>query len=193
MASNNKILLAVAGANVLFVATGAAQLGFALITRNTMREVPAEGQQAARNLLYQRFPLDAGIANAIMIFVTFCVTVPGMLTPTRGWLKMSGLLVTTCAVFTMCLGVYLWVLTLRTKGDFAQIWWLQEADVQKLMQASFNCCGYFNSTSPAFQTNDLCTSPAAAALQRGCASPITTFSNTLIDDIFTAVFGMVGM
>jgi len=191
--ASNKILLAMAGADFLFVATGAAQLGFALVVRNTMGDVATEGEQAARNLLFQRFPLEAGIANAIMIFVAFLVTVPGIFTPTRGWLKASGFLVTACAVFTMCLGVYLWVLTLRTKADFAQIWWEQAPDIQNLMQTSFNCCGYFNSTSPAFVTNDLCTSPAAAALQKGCASPITTFSNTVIDDVFTAVFGMVGM
>lgn len=193
MAGHNKILLAMVGADVLFLATGAAQLGFALIVRKTMTETPVEGEQAARNLLYQRFPLEASIVNAIMIFVAFAVTVIGILTPTRGWLKISGFLVTACATFAMCLGVYLWVLTLRTKSDFAQIWWEQAPEVQNLMQSSFSCCGYFNSTSPAFVTNDLCTSPAAAALQRGCASAITTFSNTLIDDIFTAVFGMVGV
>ena len=57
----------------------------------------------------------------------------------------------------------------------------------------FSCCGYFNSSSPAFVTNPMCPSPAAAALMRGCATPITSFANIFIDDIFTAVFGMVGI
>lgn len=57
----------------------------------------------------------------------------------------------------------------------------------------FQCCGYFNSTSPAFVTDVTCPSPAAAALIKGCASPLTSFTNVFVDNIFTAVFGMVGI
>ena len=38
-----------------------------------------------------------------------------------------------------------------------------------------------------------CPSPAAAALMRGCATPIASFANVFLDDIFTAVFGMAGV
>lgn len=38
-----------------------------------------------------------------------------------------------------------------------------------------------------------CPSPAAAALMKGCAAPVTSFLNVFIDNIFTAVFGMVGV
>jgi hypothetical protein len=59
--------------------------------------------------------------------------------------------------------------------------------------AQFECCGYFNSTSPAFVTTpEFCPSPAAAALMRGCAGPLSSFINELLDNIFTAVFGVVG-
>jgi hypothetical protein len=57
----------------------------------------------------------------------------------------------------------------------------------------FNCCGYFNSTSPAFVTDATCPSPAAAALLKGCATPLTAFGNVFVDNIFTAMFGMVGL
>lgn len=65
-----------------------------------------------------------------------------------------------------------------------------EADYQT---SQFACCGYFNSTSPAFVTDTTCTSPAAAALMRGCAAPIASFANVFVDDIFTAAFGMAGI
>lgn len=42
-------------------------------------------------------------------------------------------------------------------------------------------------------TDATCTSPAAAALMRGCAGPIASFANVFVDDIFTAVFGMAGV
>lgn len=57
----------------------------------------------------------------------------------------------------------------------------------------FECCGYFNSTSPAFVTDSVCQSPAAAALQRGCVGPVSSFANIFLDNIFTAVFGFVGI
>lgn len=125
---------------------------------------------------------------------------------------------TFSAMFSMIIGLYLWILTLKTKDDFAPLWMAQSAAVQDLMETTvsnsplppptfplnnpkltplpppqFSCCGYFNSSSPAFVTNPTCPSPAAAALMRGCATPITSFANIFIDDIFTAVFGMVGI
>lgn len=119
---------------------------------------------------------------------------------------------TFSAMFSMIIGLYLWILTLKTKDDFAPLWMAQSAGVQDLMETTvshspppfpsnktntpnpqFSCCGYFNSSSPAFVTNPTCPSPAAAALMRGCATPITSFANIFLDDIFTAVFGMVGI
>lgn len=119
---------------------------------------------------------------------------------------------TFSAMFSMIIGLYLWILTLKTKDDFAPLWMAQSAGVQDLMEITvrthsipsppprtntrppqFSCCGYFNSSSPAFVTNPTCPSPAAAALMRGCATPITSFANIFLDDIFTAVFGMVGI
>jgi len=50
-----------------------------------------------------------------------------------------------------------------------------------------------NSTSPAFVTDAVCPSPASAAMTKGCATPITSFANIFVDNIFTAVFGMVGI
>lgn len=97
-----------------------------------------------------------------------------------------------CALFSMIVGLDLWILTLKTKEDFSQLWMAQSDAVQDLMQTQFQCCGYFNSTSPAFVTDATCPSPAAAALMKGCSAPITSFANIFIDDIFTAVFGMVG-
>jgi hypothetical protein len=53
----NKVLLAYVVADGLFVVMGAIMLGFSVVVQNFMFEEPIEGEQAARNLLYQRFPL----------------------------------------------------------------------------------------------------------------------------------------
>lgn len=53
----NKVLGAYMAIDFLFVVTGAIMIGFCVIVKNTMFEVPTDGTQAVRNLLYQEFPL----------------------------------------------------------------------------------------------------------------------------------------
>ncbi|KAM7205569.1 hypothetical protein V8F33_000895 [Rhypophila sp. PSN 637] len=196
----NKVLLAYGICDGLFVLMGIFMLAFSVIVQNIQDEIPENGRQAARNLLYQRFPLTAGIANAVLVFLTFVVTLPGIITPARIWLKLGGYMTTVCAMFSLIVGLYLWILTLKTREDFAPIYAAQSVPVKILMQTTFNCCGYFNSTGGpgmpglAFERDSaVCPSPAAAALMRGCAAPITAFANVFIDNIFTAMFGMVGI
>ncbi|KAI3397348.1 hypothetical protein diail_11006 [Diaporthe ilicicola] len=189
----NKVLGAYVAADFLFVATGAILVGFSVIVQNIMFETPTEGGEAVRNLLYQQFPLTAGIVNGVMVFVTFAFTLPAIAIPTRGWLKLSGYMLVVNAIFSVVLGLYLWILTLQTKEALSPLWNQQTPHVQDLMQTTFACCGFFNSTSPAFVTDPTCPSPAAAALMRGCAAPLSSFANVFVDNIFTAVFGMAGI
>ncbi|KAI0125223.1 tetraspanin [Xylariales sp. AK1849] len=189
----NKVQAAFVAVDGLFAMMGAIMLGFSVIVLNTCFNPPTEGTQAAQDLLYQRFPLTAGVANGAFTLFIFLVTLPALATPSRGWLKFVGYLVVADALFTMIIGLDLWIITLRTKQEFSQIWIAQTAQVQDLMQTSFQCCGYFNSTSPAFVTDATCPSPATAALIKGCSAPLTSFTNTFVDNIFTAAFGMVGI
>lgn len=53
----NAVLGAYVVADLIFAGTGALMLGFSVIVQNFMFEVPTEGVQAVRNLLYQQFPL----------------------------------------------------------------------------------------------------------------------------------------
>lgn len=57
----------------------------------------------------------------------------------------------------------------------------------------FNCCGYANSTSPPFVTDNTCPNPIVAASQNGCVSPFSTFANNFLDVVFTGAFGIVGI
>lgn len=57
----NKILVAFVVADVLFLLSGAVELGFSIVVGNIMTETAVDGQTAARNLLYQRFPLQGAL------------------------------------------------------------------------------------------------------------------------------------
>ncbi|KAI3320792.1 tetraspanin [Xylariaceae sp. AK1471] len=189
----NKVLAAFVGIDILFAATGALILGFSIIVQKTCFNPPVDGNEAARDLLYQQFPFSAGIGNGIFTFVAFASTLPALATNSRSWLKFAVVLIVIDALFTLIIGLDLWILTLRIKDTFSQLWIAQPKEVQSFMQVAFNCCGYFNSTSPAFNTDSACPSPAAAALMTGCSTPLSRFSNTFIDNIFTALFGVVGV
>ncbi|EWY79835.1 hypothetical protein FOYG_17012 [Fusarium oxysporum NRRL 32931] len=189
----NAVFLTAVIADILFLGSGILELVFSLVVRSQMNDAPFDGEDATRKLLYQRFPLTAGIVNAVFILVTFATTLPGLVMPARSILKVSGYMVTLCAIFTMCVGVFLWVMTLKIQEQFFNIYIAQEPEIQSLIQNSFECCGYFNSTTPAFVMDTTCTSPASAALLRGCAASTARFSNFHINNIFTVVFGIVGI
>ena len=53
----SKVLLAYVVADGLFLLMGVFMIVFSVIVQNIQFEIPTEGHQAARNLLYQRFPL----------------------------------------------------------------------------------------------------------------------------------------
>lgn len=62
----NKVLAAYVATDFAFAATGAVMVGFCVIVQNIMFEVPTEGAQAVRNLLYQEFPLT-GTTHFVMM------------------------------------------------------------------------------------------------------------------------------
>lgn len=77
----------------------------------------------------------AAIANSVLVFFTFLVSVPAMVAPmTRGWLKFHGYLVVVCAIFTMLIGLTIWFDTLKTRQNLSDIWNVQPNTTQSLLQ-----------------------------------------------------------
>jgi len=189
----DKILATFVLTDSLFLLTGALLLAFPLVTESQMTMAPTVNT-VARDLLLMRCPLTAAVANAVVVFFTFLVSLPAIIMPmTRGWLKVHGYMVVVCAVFTLIIGLDTWFDTLRTRSNLSNVWALQSPSTQSLLQQELNCCGYMNSTSPPFVTDSTCTSPLVAAQLSGCVGPFSTFANNFLDLIFTAAFGIVGV
>lgn len=68
----NKVLLAYGICDGLFVLMGVFMLSFSVIVQNIQNEIPENGRQAARNLLYQRFPLT-GVFGPIPCRLLCCL------------------------------------------------------------------------------------------------------------------------
>ncbi|KAF2745873.1 tetraspanin [Sporormia fimetaria CBS 119925] len=189
----SKLPLVYLAFNLLFLACGALLIGFSLLSEQTMRG-GSNLDNVARNLLLDQCPLTAGVVNAIFIFVTFLLSLPAFFLPTnRGWLRAQGWLVVFCAMFTLGLGLSVWISTLQTRRKLGDMWGVQTGEIQSLLQRKFNCCGYQNSTSPLYVEDSTCLNPLVAASLPGCIAPFSNFANAYLDIIFTAAFGMVGI
>lgn len=136
----------------------------------------------------------AGVANAVIMFFTFLLSLPALALPmNRGWLKLQGWLLVFCSFFTLILGLFIWFDTLQTRKNLAVIWGQQPSDIQGLLQQAFNCCGYLDSMTPPFFIDNVCPDSFTASQKMGCVGPFSTFANNYLDIIFTAAFGIVGV
>jgi len=189
----DNVLLTFVGVDILFVVAGALLLVFGLMMQDDISQTPTL-ETAARNLLLLQCPLSAAIGNAVLVFVTFVVSIPAIVIPSsRGWLKLHGYLVVVCAVYTLILGLSIWFETLKERRNLSGIWTAQPASTQSLLQQKLKCCGYTNSTSPPFVVDNVCTNSLIAANLGGCVGPFSTFANNFLDVVFTGAFGIVGI
>lgn len=188
------------GVNISFLVTEALFLGSGIMIAiatvlwmNEMKSAPTI-KSVARLVLISHFPMQALLANAILIFVTTLFSLPALLIPTsRTWLKVHSWLVVICAVFTLILGLNEWLQTLTTRASLLTIWGEQSHTVQSLLQQKFSCCGYTNSTSPPFIQDSVCTTPAVADAHEGCVGPFALYAENFLNLVFTAAFGVVGL
>ncbi|KAG6139257.1 hypothetical protein E4U24_007390 [Claviceps purpurea] len=190
----NIILGTTLGIITLFSATGVLLIIFSYLAKSQIGNTARDGHEVIRLSLYETFPLAAGFANGGLVLAASVVVLLGVVfAGRRRWLQMGGYLVIVCGVYSLCLGVYLWVMTLKLKRNFFGTYLGLRPSEQALVQESFQCCGYYNATTPAFVTDAFCSSPAAAALIHGCGAGISSYGNLHIGNFFTALFGMVGV
>ncbi|KAF2097777.1 tetraspanin [Rhizodiscina lignyota] len=189
----NKLMLSYGGIALLFAMTGGLLMGFSVMSENLNKATPTMNN-VATNLLLGQCPLTAGIANAVIVFFTFLMTIPVIILPSnKSFLRIQGWFVTLCAVFTLILGLVIWFDTLATRANLSHVWAQQDATRQGLLQQKFNCCGYMNATSPPFVQDATCPNALTAVQKQGCVAPFTKFANGYLDLIFTAAFGIVGV
>jgi len=77
----------------------------------------------------------AAFFNAILIFTTFLISLPALVLPSnRSWLRTHGWLVLSSGLFTLVLGLFIWMDTLRTRSTLLTVWAEQTPVVQSLLQ-----------------------------------------------------------
>jgi len=180
-------------AEALFVGSGILITIATVLWMREMKVAPTT-DTVARLVLISHFPMYALLANGILVFITFLMSIPAILIRTsRGWLTLHGWFVVFCAIFTLILGLNEWLQTLTTRANLSSVWGEQPQAVQSLLQQKFSCCGYLNPSSPPFIVDNTCPSDGVAREKQGCVGPFSQYAEKFINLIFTAAFGIVGL
>lgn len=70
-----------------------------------------------------------------MVFATFVLALPSLIMrDSRLWLKVQGWLVIVSGIFTLIIGLIIWIETLRTRTELNSLWGQQTPSVQSLLQ-----------------------------------------------------------
>lgn len=97
-----------------------------------------------------------------MVFISFALTLPALATPARGLLKAAGYMIAVNAVFSLIIGLDLWITTLKTKQEFFEIWTSQTPQIQSLLQTRVRASNPpFMTMSKIYRTNYASSSNAA--------------------------------
>jgi len=134
MVNINKILITYLAADFLFVLGGALLFGTALVFEAKVQTAPSL-ESAPTILLFKQVPLQAVAVNAVFVFATFAISLPGVLVSNnRFWLKLQGWLTIVCAAFTLVLGLMVWYETLQTRAELNVVWGQESTAMQSLLQ-----------------------------------------------------------
>ncbi|EHY56793.1 hypothetical protein HRR83_002126 [Exophiala dermatitidis] len=187
----NKILLVFIAFDIAFLGCAGLHLFIPLFTESNMKN-NTNVDNIASNLLLDHCPLTASMANSVVMFITFLLSIPAMfLKSNRMFLKLHAWGVIIAATMTLGIGLAIWFSTLEMHKNLAPIWNAQPEATITLLQAKFQCCGYSN---PALFVKDAtCTSAATAARLGPCMAPLGVFANRFLDIVFTTFFGFVAV
>lgn len=178
----------------IFMGTGILITAATLIWMKEQSVAPTPETVARLLLLKDKFPLQALLANGILIFAALASVLPSLMIPTsRTWLKVHAWFVIVCLIMTLVLGLNEWFQTLTTRANLLNMWGNLDDQTQSLLQVRFDCCGYVNYTTPAYVQDSVCTNDLVAASKDGCITDFSSYAERWLNLVFTAAFGVVGL
>ena len=152
-------------------------------------------------------PNTGGLAVGIITVVAGVMAIPrtflhiysldiiALIMPTsRRWLYAHGWVVTGACVALLVVGLKIWYITLDEKNNLLAAWVNTSPNTIQAVEEKFNCCGFFNSTSPPFVISpNACPTIDIAATRTGCVLSLQPYADLFLDRLFTTLFGFVGI
>jgi hypothetical protein len=78
------------------------------------------------------------------VFITSALAIPSLVfRDSRFWLKLQGWMIVACSIFTLVLGLIIWIETLKTRAELSTVWGRQTVTVQSFLQQKVNTLSFF--------------------------------------------------
>ncbi|KAG6333827.1 hypothetical protein ID866_5259 [Astraeus odoratus] len=106
---------------------------------------------------------------------------------------LNGLLLFN-AILILFFATYIWLYTLHERNNYHAVFGRQSDATKVMIQDMLQCCGYFDATDEVAFGGTFCPNQAAAiAANSFCVTPIVQYTDTLLNDVFSTVYGFVAI
>jgi len=197
MGVDRRLTLLYGFTNLLFIGCGAVTVAISILWNMDATSGATTGH-IEQNIIFLMLPNTFGVVAGIITVIAGVSSLPPLAMPTsRGMMHVHAWLVVIASLVLLILGLVIWTFTLQEKNNIFAAYSQQTAaqsSAISALQEQFNCCGFFNSTSPPFVTSpNACPDAATAANRTGCIVPLQPFADLFLDRLFTTLFGFVGI
>lgn len=181
--STRRLSLAFTASTILYGFSGIALLAMSIVFRGITNEIitgSSSSYTASTSLALKPVDLRLGIVAGSITLAVALLCVPGTIINSRPLLKSSLIAKVASILITLTFGLSVWFVTLIERQEFLVFWQRQSSQSTVLIQDRFDCCGYFNSTTPQFTISTACPNADMAATKRGCFLPFVSFADRLL-------------
>ncbi|KAK6354891.1 phospholipid scramblase 1 [Orbilia brochopaga] len=190
----NTLLIVYVLVDIIFLGTSIGLIIAGQMFMHHMDNLPLSVNDSPYVILLYYLPCVPIFVNGIISAATFLLSLPALALPmSLVWLRIHGWFVMICAVYSLVLGVLVWVDTLTERAAMFQAWKDIGPSVQTLLQERFQCCGYISAMEPLFVTDDVCPNALVASQTKPCVGPFTAFQDEFFNTVFTILFGIVAV
>ncbi|KAG1749100.1 uncharacterized protein EDB91DRAFT_1112465 [Suillus paluster] len=146
------------------------------------------------NLTFSGMDLTSGSVLGIILLATFVLSLLVIIQRGTLGLKILNWALLANGIVILFVGTYIWVFTLHERSNYHTIFGQQSNEIKILIQDSLKCCGYFNAADEVAFGGTTCPNQAAAtALNNFCVTPITKFTDTTLNNVFSTVYGFMAI
>jgi asparagine N-glycosylation enzyme membrane subunit Stt3 len=174
--------------DTLLLAAGAIAIIFSLLWNMSNNPL--------RHLVITKAYLTAGLVLGVMLLVTFALSIGAIIQPNHVTLPLAILnwAVIVDALTVIVIGTMIWWPTLQERDNFGKAFNATSDDTKLALQNMLQCCGYFfNNETGNVIKQGFCGDEKNFSNSSGCVDPITAYADVTLNDIFTTIYGYMGV
>lgn len=189
--STSRLSLAFIATTAFYALSGIAMIVVSILFKAYVARPVENGTIAATVLALKPIDLNHGILTGAIVLLAVALSIPGTFASSKAWLKASFVVNLMSILATLAIGLEIWFFTLIEVQEYRPLW--SQSNNTGLIQDKFNCCGYFDSTSPKYVTSLACPNDDTALSKVGCVYLLTEYADSLMNVLFTTIFGLSGL